>query len=144
MNGNYGHPLYEPDRLPDSNRLTHSVRIGYVLGRRYRGRTKLSLSDEIKQHAVGARHDMVLMGSSYETRLLLISRCLVDGDACRRGHVVSIIPGAHAVRRASVGDSRAARNAGSKPASAPMARADPKPPAHATTGTTTAHPFVDA
>ena len=42
------------------------------------------------------------------------------------------------VRRASVGDSRAARRAGSRPAIAPVATAAATPPAQAVVGTTTA------
>jgi hypothetical protein len=50
----------------------------------------------------------------------------------------------HTVRSASVGDNRAALSAGSRPATAPMTSAAPRPPAQATAGITTAQPFVDA
>src|SRR4051794_10988766 len=50
----------------------------------------------------------------------------------------------HTVLNASVGDRRAARNAGSRPATAPMANAAPSPPAHATVGTVTAQCLVVA
>ncbi len=46
------------------------------------------------------------------------------------------------VRNASVGDSRAARSAGSKPAIAPVAIAETIPPAQAVGGMTTVHSFV--
>jgi len=48
----------------------------------------------------------------------------------------------HTVRSASVGDSRAARRAGNKPAIAPIAIAAPIPPAHAAVGMTTAQCLV--
>jgi hypothetical protein len=51
---------------------------------------------------------------------------------------------AHTVRSASVGESRAARRAGSKPAIAPIAIAAPMPPAQAVAGMTTAQPFAPA
>jgi hypothetical protein len=46
----------------------------------------------------------------------------------------------YTVRSASVGDMRAARRAGSRPARAPMAMAEPMLPAQARTGMTTAQP----
>jgi hypothetical protein len=48
------------------------------------------------------------------------------------------------VRSASVGDSRAARSAGTSPATAPISSAAPNPPAHARVGTTTVQPFAAA
>ena len=48
------------------------------------------------------------------------------------------------VRSASVGDRRAARSAGSKPATAPIAIAAASPPAQAETGTTIAQCLVEA
>ena len=50
----------------------------------------------------------------------------------------------HTVRSASVGDSRAARSAGRRPAMAPMAMEAPNPPAQATAGTTMAQCLVEA
>jgi hypothetical protein len=52
--------------------------------------------------------------------------------------------GAHNVRSASVGERRAARKAGSRPAIAPITIAAPIPPTHAWTGMTTAQPFAFA
>lgn len=49
---------------------------------------------------------------------------------------------AHTVRRASVGDRRAARKAGISPAIAPIASAAAKPPAPASGGITTPHPLT--
>src|SRR5262249_51898467 len=52
--------------------------------------------------------------------------------------------GDYTVRSASVGESRAARIAGRRPATAPMMTAAPSPPAHASGGTETDHPRFDA
>ena len=49
---------------------------------------------------------------------------------------------AHRVQRAWVGDRRAARTAGSSPAMAPMMRAAPMPPAHASGGMTIGQPLA--
>src|SRR5206468_7606616 len=48
---------------------------------------------------------------------------------------------AHTVRKATVGGSRDARTAGSRPANAPIRMAEAMPPAHASTGITTAQLF---
>ena len=48
------------------------------------------------------------------------------------------------LQRASVGDMRAARRAGTRPATAPINSAAPKPPAHATRGTSMSQPCVEA
>jgi hypothetical protein len=50
----------------------------------------------------------------------------------------------HTVRSASVGESRAARSAGSRPATAPIRSAAPSPPAQARVGMTIAQPLVEA
>ena len=50
----------------------------------------------------------------------------------------------HSVQSASVGDRRAARRAGSRPAAAPMSSAAPRPPAQARGGMTTAQPLLVA
>ena len=50
----------------------------------------------------------------------------------------------HSVHSASVGDSRAALSAGSRPANAPMSSAAASPPAQAWAGMTTAQPLVCA
>jgi hypothetical protein len=52
--------------------------------------------------------------------------------------------GCHTVLRASAGASRAARIAGSSPATAPISSAAAKPPAQAEVGITIAHPLVVA
>src|SRR5258708_26102352 len=48
----------------------------------------------------------------------------------------------HRVHSACVGDRRAARLAGSSPASGPMSRAAPRPPAQASGGMTIAQPLI--
>ena len=50
--------------------------------------------------------------------------------------------GGHMLHKASVGDMRAARRAGSRPARAPMAMAAPAPPTHASVGMTVAQPLA--
>jgi hypothetical protein len=59
-------------------------------------------------------------------------------------HVFNIELGVQTVHSASVGDMRAARRAGRRPATAPMIRAAASPPAQASAGTTMAHPLVVA
>ena|SRR5215207_9144121 len=76
------------------------------------------------------------------TRIQRIPARYVLGRAGRL-EVASLVHD-HAVRSASVGDIRAARRAGSRPAIAPIAIADAMPPAHASSGTTTAQPSADA
>src|SRR5271155_5622314 len=51
---------------------------------------------------------------------------------------------AQILQSAWVGDMRAARSAGKRPATAPIRTAAPKPPPRAGGGTTIAHPFVEA
>lgn len=53
-------------------------------------------------------------------------------------------PPAHTLRSASVGDMRAARSAGTSPATAPIDNAAPNPPAQARVGMTVVQPLAAA
>ncbi len=62
----------------------------------------------------------------------------------RSSSLLSLGQTAQMLQRASVGDMRAARRAGTRPATAPITRAAPKPPAQASGGTSMSQPFVVA
>lgn len=104
----------------------------------------------IERPATGMRRDRaIIAGNAIEPNGVRLTGCLhrsvvMFEGITGAGRGSSLIGTTHTDHNASVGDMRAARSAGSSPATAPMRRAAVNPLPQARTGMTICHPLVVA